>query len=651
MHAKENQTEDQEAQEEELPRVTVTGQPLPNLIDGINRSQARDVREIFSELANVDIGGGTRVGQRIYLRGIETTNLNISIDGARQGQNLHNHRGGLANIDPAILRAVEVQPGPAAADQGHGALGGSIRFETIDAQDGLQPGQKVGGFLRTSFASADDTWRNVGAAYAAPTEQIGLLAFHSRSHFDDLRIGGGETVPFSGGRDQTELLRLSLVDFGAHSLRVGAERNRGTGLNFFQRADYPWQLQPEDVRARPPRRQSLKREQMTSEYRFEPAAKVWDITLKLYDRLDELDVLDGPLFRTETSGFDLRNVASVEGNGWTTDLTVGLDYFEQDGTNISGSRGPRRNSYDNLGLFVQNRMTIGLAALSFGVRHDSFETRIRDASSDNNKTLFNAGIDLKWTEDFETFIGFGESARGAGTVPIHFAGNAVENVLFNGQIDGELKAETSEAIEVGLSWKGQGLWSDEDRFSTRLTAFQTRIDNPIVYEQPGSGGLGRRPVTEFRNADESITFEGLEFEASYDLGRFDASLTLARIRTIDLPNQAQFLVRFGAPTGNRGVLNLGYQILDSLNLSYTLTGVRRLDEIQSGQSVFSPKAGYSTHDIYLNWQPPAWPDATISFAVRNLLDREYAAHSTFTQNGFATQESGRDVRLTLGYTF
>ena len=296
-------------------------------------------------------------------------------------------------------------------------------------------------------------------------------------------------------------------------------------------------------------------------------------------------------------------------------------------------------------------MNVGLAALSFGLRRDDFETRIRNAGSDNSQSLLNAAIDLRWTENFETFIGYGESARGAGTVPIHFAGNAVENVLFNGQVDGELMAETSEATEAGLSWKRQGLWTSEDRFSTRLTAFQTRIDNPIVYEQPGSGGLRRRPVTEFRNADETITFEGLEFEASYDLGRFDASLTLARIRTIDLPNQAQFLVRFGAPTGNRGVLSLGYELLDSLNVSYTLTGVRRLDEIQSGQSVFSPKPGYATHDVYLNWQPTAWPDATIAFAVRNLLDREYAAHSTFTQNGFATQEPGRDVRLTLGYTF
>ncbi len=639
--------------DEEIPRVTVTGQPLPDLIDTIDRVQARDIREIFSELVNVDVGGGTRVGQRIYLRGIETTNLNISVDGARQNQNLHNHRGGLANIDPAILRKVDVQPGPPAADQGHGALGGSIRFETIDAQDALLPGQRFGGFIRSAIASADDTWRNVGAAYLAPTDQVGLLAFHGRSQFDDLRVGGGDTVPFSGGRDRTELLRLSVVDLGAHSLRIGAERNQATGLNFFQRADYPWQLQPEDLRARPPRRQSLEREQFTGEYRFEPNSDLWSLTVKIYDRTDELEVLggNGPIFRTETTGFDLRNVSSFQWGGWNADLTLGVDYFEQDGTNISGTRGPRRNSYDNLGLYVQNRMVGTRSSLSFGVRHDDFDTQIRNASSGNSATLFNLGGDFELLPGLKVFAGYGESARGAGTIPIHFAGNAVENVLFNGEVGGQLRAETSEALEAGLSWQRENLFAGADRFGMRLTTYRTRIQDPVVYEQPGSGGLGGRPVTEFLNVDETITFEGIELETTYDLDRLNVSLGLARMRTLDLPNQPQFLARFGAPTGNRAVLNVGYRLGRMVDLGYTLTAVRRLSQVQQDQIVFIPRPGYSTHDVFINWQPAAFEAIQVRFAVRNLFDREYAAHSTFTQNGFATQEPGRDVRLSVGYTF
>ncbi len=639
--------------DEDLPRVTVTGQPLPELINTIERTQARDIREIFAELPNVDIGGGTRNGQRIYLRGIEGTNLNVSIDGARQGQNLYNHRGGLANIDPAILRQVDVQPGPPAADQGHGALGGSIRFETIDAQDGLQPGQRFGGFVRTAVASADDTWRNVGAAYLAPSDQLGLLVFHSRSQFDDLRIGGGAKLPFSGGRDRTELLRLSLLDLGAHSLRLGAERNTATGLNFMQRGDYPWQLQPVDLRARPPQRQTLSREQLTAEYRFAPDSPHWSLTLKAYDRTDDFDAPDsnGENFSSETAGFDLRNVGRYQWGRWQVELSYGLDYFEQDGTNRRADREPRRNRYENLGLYLQNRMSGERAGLSFGVRHDDFETRIRNARSGNSKTLFNIGGDYQLGAGFKVFAGYGESARGAGTIPIHFAGNAVENVLFNGEFGGRLAAETSDSTEAGLSWQREGLWAARDRLGMRLTAYRTQIHDPVVYEQPGSGGLGGRPVTEFRNADETITFEGVELQTTYDWDRLSISLGLARMRTIDLPDLPQFLARFGAPTGNRGVLSLDYRATDQIALGYTLTGIRRLSSVQDDQIVFIPKAGYSTHDIYFNWQPAAIDGLSLRFAVRNLLDREYIAHSTFTQDGFATQEPGRDVRLSVGYSF
>ncbi|MGY6553922.1 MAG: TonB-dependent receptor plug domain-containing protein [Wenzhouxiangella sp.] len=642
------------ADDEYLPRITVSGQPLPDLIDTIDRVQATDIRDIFAELANVDIGGGTRVGQRIYLRGIETTNLNITVDGARQGQNLANHRGGLSNIDPAILRQVDVQPGPPAADQGHAALGGSIRMETIDAQDGLEPGRRFGGFVRTAVSSADDTWRKVGAAYLAPTEQVGLLAFHSRSSFDDLRIGGGERVPFSGGRDRTELLRLSLIDLGVHSLRFGAERNEASGLNFFNRADYPWQLQVLDPRAAPPVRQALTREQFTGEYRFEPDSPLWAVLLKVYDRSDTLEEQEGQrrFFESQTTGFDLRNISSFQWRSWSADLTVGMDYFEQDGLNIQGTRGPRRNRYENLGLFVQNRMTSRRGSLSFGVRHDDFETTIRDTSSGRTrKALFNIGGDYELLAGLKVFAGYGESARGAGTIPIQFVGNAVEGVLFNGEVGGSLNAETSESIEAGISWQRDSLFAAGDRLGTRLTSYRTRIFDPVVYVQPGTGGLGGRPVTEFLNADERITFEGVELQTTYDWDRWNLSLGLARMRTLNLPNQPQFLARFGAPTGNRAVLNIGYRLGAGVDLGYTLTGVRRLSEVQQDQIVFIPRPGYSTHDLFINWTPTALDAVSVRFAVRNLFDREYAAHSTFTQDGFATAEAGRDVRLSLGYTF
>lgn len=47
---------------------------------------------LFNE-PSVSIGGGGRNAQRLYLRGIGGTNLNITIDGAKQGGSLYQHMG------------------------------------------------------------------------------------------------------------------------------------------------------------------------------------------------------------------------------------------------------------------------------------------------------------------------------------------------------------------------------------------------------------------------------------------------------------------------------------------------------------------------------------------------------------------------------
>ncbi|MEG1055504.1 MAG: TonB-dependent receptor plug domain-containing protein, partial [Janthinobacterium sp.] len=141
-----------------LPEVKLIGQSAPDApLSGITRisretlqrQQAMDVADIFANEPAVSIGGGASNAQRLYLRGVDGANLNISIDGARQGRSLHQHRGDLGGIDPDLLKQVDIQPGPS-ADAGPGALGGSIRFDTVDAQDLLAPGKRAGASVRAA---------------------------------------------------------------------------------------------------------------------------------------------------------------------------------------------------------------------------------------------------------------------------------------------------------------------------------------------------------------------------------------------------------------------------------------------------------------------------------------------------------------------
>jgi hemoglobin/transferrin/lactoferrin receptor protein len=634
-----------------LPELTVTGQALPDPLIAVERDQATDVRALFAREAAVEIGGGTRVGQRLYLRGIEGTNLNITVDGARQGQNLYNHRGGLGNVDPEFLRRVEVQPGPVAADQGHGALGGAIRFVTVDAQDRLAPGAAAGGVFKLQSASADDLRRSVIGGYVALGDHAGLVAYGSYGEYDDYRTGGGFRVPFSGGRDRAHFAKLSLIDAAGHDLRLGVEHHVASGLNFMQRGDYPWQLQPVDFRARPPQRQTLRRHAKTVHWRYDGGPAWLDLEARGYDTRNDFFAprSNGERFTSDGRGWDLRNTFPFDVGDWRWILVAGADGLDERGLNQRNNREPRRNRYQNLGLYLQNRIETERFDLTAGVRRDDFTTRFRLTNRvDNAKTLFNAGGRMRFGDGLALFGGYGEAARGAGTIPIHFAGNAVENLTFNGRVGGTLAPEFARQSQLGLRWDAAAIG---DGFALEATVFRTVIEDPILYLQPGSGGLGNRPVTGFFNAERAARWSGLELRGQWRLGAWSIDGGATRVRTRDLPAEPQFLARYGAPLGDRLTVSVDRALGAEWRFGYTLTAVDRARDVPANQIVFLPQPGYATHDLTLNWQPAALAGVEVALAIRNLTDRLYVRHTTFTQDGFATEEPGRDLRLTLAYRF
>ncbi|MGF1642244.1 MAG: TonB-dependent receptor domain-containing protein [Thiotrichales bacterium] len=642
-----------------LPAVTVHGTATSEVAERLEREQAKDVRDVLGREVNADVGGGVRQGQRIFLRGVEGTNVNITVDGARQGQNLYNHRGGLGNVDPDILKQVEIRPGPPAADDGHGALGGSIRMETVDAQDLLAPGQQLSARLYAGYASADEGARGSISAYGLVGKGVGLLGHFSRSNYEDLRVGGGERTPYSGGEDEGYLLKLSMLEAGPHKLRIGSERNEASGLNFQQRGDYPWQFQPVNLTSRPPVDQTLTREQHTLDYRFDPASPLVDLKLRLYQSSNEWRGRTPPPnlfvegFDSNGQGADLRNTFGYGGERWRGGLTLGVDYLDDEGINRRSDRPSRGNRYDNTGIYAQNRLNADSGDVWFGVRHDDFGASFRDGTTrtNNDATSFNLGGEVRLDRGISLFAGYGEAARGAGTIPVHFAGNIVAGgALINGRANGELKPERSRQGEAGLRWQ-QGAEGSDGRLRAEVLAFQNRIGDAILFAQPGTGGLGGRPVTELYNADKTAAFKGYELRAGYTIGPLRADLSFMHLDTKDLPELPQFLARFGAPHGDKAVLNLVYAVWDNLELGYTATAVAGLDEVPANQTVYIEKPGYTTHDLFIGWQPRDARGLSLEFAARNLFDKRYSRHSTLSEVGLSTLDPGRDFRVGVRYVF
>ncbi|WP_232312878.1 TonB-dependent receptor plug domain-containing protein [Enterovibrio coralii] len=192
--------------------VVVTGNPLATTDVSIDASQleerqANDLNDIFRTDPEVAVGGGSGVSQKIYVRGLENTLLNVSIDGAVQSGNIYHHQGSLS-IEPDILQQVEVIAGAGRATDGAGALGGAIRFETKDAEDMLMPGERFGGSVKAGYYSNTEGYKTTVSGYGLITDNVSALATLSYSDLDDYEDGDGEKQDHTGAENKVGYLKV-----------------------------------------------------------------------------------------------------------------------------------------------------------------------------------------------------------------------------------------------------------------------------------------------------------------------------------------------------------------------------------------------------------------------------------------------------------
>lgn len=651
----------------ELDAVEVMGQmedidPDSHDVDTarLRRTLARDLRDTFATDPSVRVGSGARNGQKIMLRGLEDLNLNVNIDGARQGANLFHHQGRM-QIDPFLLKRAEVHTGPAAADAGPGALGGSVSFETVDAQDLLEGGD-AGARLIGQYADGTDTLGGSASAYTLVGERLGLLAYGR--YLDDglTRAGGGQKLRSTDGRRESYLLKGSLLQAGGHDLRLGLERNDNTGG--ILRANFPWQvgnaIQADDD-------QATRRDTLSLQHHYHRDTSQWlDLKTRLYHndaRLDLYREAGNERYRTESKGGDLRNLWRLRTGPLRHELTAGLDYYKDRGSRY-GPDGHFAEHAENTGLFVQDRIALGHFRLSAGLRNDRYRARYANGyGQSGQRTSPNLSAEMHWGgEDNHVGVhaGYGESSRGAKLNQAGWLQKYTSGDAFSLGENGHLKPEVALQQQAGLRWQGRDLLQAGDHAGLELRVYRTRIRDYQVVPGEGLGGITDR----IYNAAGDIVSKGWELFGHWGRDTLHASFAYSHndIHDYDgLPlDTTGDSARIGVSTGDRFVHDLQWHGLHpSLTLGYTLTAVRWLDETRPGRP---EKPGYAVHDLQLVWQPPARP-WTLTFGIDNLFDKRYADHTsvrvlqaTNSANAtagveYANWEVGRNLKLAAEWRF
>jgi hemoglobin/transferrin/lactoferrin receptor protein len=649
-----------------VEKITVVGAAtnLSITAEDIEQFQANDLAGIFRSSPSVSVGGSVGVAQKIYVRGLEDAYLNVTVDGAQQTSTLFHHIGRVT-VDPDLLQHIDVQAGAGEATSGPGAIGGSIRFKTKDAQDLLKDDKQFGGRVKANYFSNDGT-RYSGSLYGKLSDSWGVLGYYSTIDRDNMQDGNGDEIYGTAAEQDLLFVKASGDIAENHYLSFSLEQRDEKG-EFSARPNW---VVAEGAALYPSEAQ---RDTYVANYRFEHSAMV-NIEATAYQTSSSFR---GGRFDFQADidsfGFDIRNTSETAQHKFV----YGVDYRSDEVSSGPGAGATEHTEEGSvLGLYAQGYTDITAdLLLSYGVRYDAYEFQqnilldeyygepVTDSASslDDSEVNVNLGVAYELNEAWTLGLGYAQAARGKQIGD----GFTIDGYLYDGSevpvVADDLVPETVDSIEASIKYSANNL-------NAKLSVYNSAIDN-IIFE----GFEGNSVYNNIGTLDT----QGVEFDVAYNWNSVDFFLGFSSADTELDPRDGLYtqsyssidingyeFVGLGNSRGNTWVAGVDYDINLDASVGFSITKVDSIDIDTLHQAVdlgwtdslyHLNKPSYTTVDVYGQWQ--VTNNLLINMAVTNLLNEQYLDHSSVGDYSevFATvigpYEAGRDIRLSVSYDF
>lgn len=604
----------------------------------LERINPADTREIFSGQPRIKVGGSTPMSQKVYVNGVEETNLAVTIDGSRQNNKVFHHNG-TTLIDPSFLRAARVDAGVAPADAGPGALGGAIAYETKDARDFL-PGNGIGAFAKTQFNTNGAIFTNNLAGYARH-DGFDILGYGTIGKGGNYKAGNGQEVLGTKTDLLSGLFKLGWEAPSGDRFQIGHERVRDDAIR-------PFRGNIGFITGRPVweprlRNYEIDRQNTVFSYSRTSALDWWDPKGVLaYSRTN----VDTPIFERPVGVSPLP--VTYPGTG-TTDsfngkfenrfgfgsfgsVTAGVDFYK-DKALYKDRNGRFDEKASNAGIYAQARLTpIERARISFGLRGDR-----QWFTGTTGQEWDNAGLSRNISGEFDIIpehltVRAGYSHVWGG---IQLAENFIMNPAW--RYGGGIKPATSDNVMAGLVGRWNGFTLEGSVFRTVLdharaarfavaSATLTREVESQGYEI-GLGYAWEDGFVRAKYADVDVRIDNQR--ADSDTGTYLAT-PIGQVVTL---TAAQTFKQYGVTIGADVEIVLDYK------------------KVAPGSQ---PLKGYEVVNAFVEYKPLQLPNLTFRAEVKNLLDQTYADRATYGQEfGTVTPlyQPGRALVLTASARF
>ncbi|MBY6210265.1 TonB-dependent hemoglobin/transferrin/lactoferrin family receptor [Microbulbifer agarilyticus] len=620
----------------------------------LEEQQPESIAQTLKYEPNIEVVGGPRYSnQSPNIRGLSDTRVLQTIDGARQNFN-SGHRG-TYQLDPELLKQVEVKKGPASSLWGSGAIGGVVAMSTKSASDLLNGDDTFGGSVKEELGTNGNSTETTVAAYGLSGD-FDYLLNASVSENDNVEIGGGEELADSAGENTALLARGGLKISDNQRVDISFRHNNRDEA-------VPSNPNANVGTSSPLVERDITDQNVTANYWVQALEGKHTSRFTVYRNDTQFEEFrptqgeDGQNDNTEvtTTGIAINNATEGFGAQWV----YGLDWYQDDVATVrDGDNRPENMNADTdvMGIYAQAAFTFGdIFTLTPGVRYDRFEAesqQLEDSARNDSAVSPSLSAEIKATEWLSLSASYATAFRAPGveemyTQGTHFAYGDFSfmglGFLANTFIPNpDLEAEEAKNVELRADIAFSGLATSEDQLTVSTAVFRNKVDNFIeqVVINPHFM-LGFPMNTTYLNVDKA-ELKGFELGVNYLVSDLELGMNYGQTEGKDLSDDS-YLSNIPA---DKVVLDVGHYFLQrDLKAGLRTTFISAQEQLPEEETREFGK--YNLTDAYVTWEPATGSlnGLKLGLAVDNLTDEEYRV---------AFQElymPGRNIKLSASYRF
>lgn len=581
----------------------------------------------------------------VNIRGLQDFGrVNVTVDGARQNFQVSGHgSNGSFYLDPEMVQQVDVTRGTGAAIDGSGSIGGGVNFTTLDAGRLLDPGDVVGGLMKTRYSTNGNALMEHGEVAGRVNDAFDVIAagtWNKQPRYED---GHGDTVPLSGDELVSGLVKARffpgagqqvvatvLTSRDAYDVGNFSSTVKGTqaDVSTFSLAS-AWDDPDNDL--------------------IDLKTTVYATTTRTDQTIvkDRADGQPGHLsrvglnrwFEIGTVGADASNTFHFATGPVTHGLEVGGNVYRDavDSAGFDADTTPpgQRVVY---GAFVQDHMRAGLFELVPGVRFDSFSIAGGRETNDGSRISPKITAAVNPVAPLTLFASYAEGFR-APTVT-----ETLVQAIHPGAADfaflpnPNLKGEEAHELQAGATLRYDEVFRQGDQLRARFAAYRNIVDNYIELQPVYDPVKYPRGAYQYQNIGQGELW-GNEFELSYDMRKAFVAVTQSFVRGIDRRTDE----RLALIPASRSSVTAGARFLDErLVVGARFTAVGPVDD-PPPSSPYLPTEAYNLVDLFASAQVNE--KFTMALNIDNLFDRYYVQYLNISPS------PGRNAKFTATLRF